>query len=750
MMTQRALAVLLLMFTVSTGFAQKAMYLQEIKKAVEAGWQANPRIIAEWRATDKSFILWGYNAPAHPVYLASTMAFLYEQTGERTYAERAASLLVGFGDLRSMLPKDYAKTRAEYSDGVPALSNFFFLPPYSRAYMRIRNSGVMDAAAKAKIEKDIAESINFIFRFPEWGAHNRAMLRAEALIYACLAMPQHPDAGKWKQMAEAIAFDNLNHWEVEDASNYNPIWLHAVLSYADAAGRPDVFTSPMMRYYMEYYARQIAPSGTIPDYGDAAWNSASSGLRMVAFFEKGAAVSHNPLYKWAARSVLQTVKARTETLGVGDAYHLADAFRWADESVEAATPTSLSQEVLDEIIGKKVVFRNGWEPTSTYLLLDYKDEGDGGWLDREYLRKTISVEEEKMHHGHADENSIVLLMEGGSVLLTDAGYRDGLPSGKYGAWRADYFHNRLVTRKNKRDTSQSVLDFVRNSGAYRKVQTHKVDFLSLKDVDMSRTRVVDENLGYQWDRVVVYVRRPGVFVVIDGVKVLRPDYFTFTNFWHTQRVLNRGDHYYDVVNDSIRSFTFPTGRSLLIAFPETYGKAEGMEPISRQSQQELAIYQTQSSQYKAGDMEAFVTVLVPHGRDADPRALASQFKVLKTSAPYRSIAVEMTEGGRQSLIMVKLDLDMEVARENLRPRYLYELGKVACGDFETDAHFLYAVKDGASLSYSASVFLKVAYRGKTLVEALPNTHPLQLDGADPRVGYSKWRKWEDTLHNVKP
>jgi hypothetical protein len=100
--------------------------------------------------------------------------------------------------------------------------------------------------------------------------------------------------------------------------------------------------------------------------------------------------------------------------------------------------------------------------------------------------------------------------------------------------------------------------------------------------------------------------------------------------------------------------------------------------------------------------------------------------------------------------MVKLDLDMEVARENLRPRYLYELGKVACGDFETDAHFLYAVKDGASLSYSASVFLKVAYRGKTLVEALPNTHPLQLDGADPRVGYSKWRKWEDTLHNVKP
>ena len=66
-------------------------------------------------------------------------------------------------------------------------------------------------------------------------------------------------------------------------------------------------------------------------------------------------------------------------------------------------------------------------------------------------RNTISVEEEKMHHGHADENSIVSLMDGDQLLLHDAGYRDGLPSGKFGAWRQDYFHNRLVVRMNKRD-----------------------------------------------------------------------------------------------------------------------------------------------------------------------------------------------------------------------------------------------------------------------------------------------------------
>jgi len=88
---------------------------------------------------------------------------------------------------------------------------------------------------------------------------------------------------------------------------------------------------------------------------------------------------------------------------------------------------------------------------------------------------------------------------------------------------------------------------------------------------------------------------------------------------------------------------------------------------------------------------------------------------------------------------------MELARENIRPRYQYDLGKVTFGGFETDAHFFYAVSGEDSLRYSAATFLRVAYKGATLVEALPNTHPLQLDGGGDRVGYSKWRRWEDAL-----
>jgi hypothetical protein len=402
--------------------------------------------------------------------------------------------------------------------------------------------------------------------------------------------------------------------------------------------------------------------------------------------------------------------------------------------------------VLDDVIGKKVVFRSGWDSSATYLLMDYRDEGDGGWLSREYLRQTISVEEEKMHHGHADENSIVLLMNKGSVLLHDGGYRDALPSGEYGAWRADYFHNRVVARKEKKDRNQRLLAFVQNSGAYRRVQTTKIDFLSLHAVDMSRTRLVDEELGYRWDRVITWVRDPGYFIVVDGIRALHSGFFTFASLWHAQHVLEHGEHYYDVATDSVPGYLFPQDQSLLVYFPETYAKTEGVEAERRHSQSEQVVYQTIASQYRAGDCELFVTVLVPHDRSVPAGSFIPEFRLIPTSAPYRSVALAIGRGEEKKYLYVKLDLEMEIARENIRPRYLYDLGKVTFGDFETDAHFLYAEVGSGQIRYSASNVLKVLHRGNMLMQALPNTHGLQPDGGpDNHVGFSKWRYWEDTL-----
>lgn len=733
----------------------KSEYLQLIKRAADEGWKDHPASLERWKKAPNHSELWGYDGPGGPVYLADLLGYLYQETKDKSYAEKARDILASYGDLRATYPKAIQDKRIEYRNGVPSISNFFIMPPYARAYMRIRESGVLDAASRAKIERDLAFSLDHIFYFPEWGAHNRAMLRAESLYYGAVALSNHPNSKKWKQLAETLASDSLKQWEIEDATGYHSIWLYSVFSYVDISGQGEVLQSPMIKYYLDYFVQLLTPHGNVADFGDAHWNEGNT-LRFVSVYEKAASVYHSPIYKHFAAELLhramermsaqQNIPVAQINIGTGNGSYLTDACRWADDTIKPAAPTNLSGDVLDDLIGKKVVFRNGWARNSTMLLLNYRDEGDGGWLGRDSLRQNLSVEEEKMHHGHADENSIALLMSGGSVLLHDGGYRPDLPSGPYGEWRADYFHNRVVARKNKRSKNQEVVDFLHNSGAYRKVHTQKIDFQHFRDVDYSRTRLIDEEMGYQWDRVITWVRDKNYFIVIDGIKTLRSDWFTFTNLWHTRQIISQDANSFDTFYDQIQVDKLPTNQALLIHFPEnTFGKQIGTFKETRHFQDETGMYQSQSSYYKTGDTEYFVTILIPHAKGEDARKLLPGFRLLETDKSGQSVGLEISEGNGKSLLAVKLDLDMDLARENIRPRYQYRLGKVKYGDFETDAGFLFAKVAEGKVAYSATTMTKILYRQQILMESLPNTFGLQLDGAAPRIGFAKWRKWEDEI-----
>ncbi len=747
--------ILLFAFTETQAQTRTSDYLRYIKIAADRGWQDYPQSIADWKKRPNHHELWGYDAPGGPIYLADLLGYLYLETRDRSYAEKARDILAAYGDLRETYPKELQAKRAEYRNGVPAISNFFIMPPYSRAYMRIRESGVMDAKTREKIERDLAFSLDHIFHFPEWGAHNRAMLRAESLYYGAVTLAHHPNAKRWKQLGETLASDSLKQWEIEDATGYHAVWLYSLFSYAEISGREDVLRSAQVKYYLDYFVQLLTPHGNIADFGDANWNGGWE--RFVPVFEKAASVYRNPQYKFVAgeltrRALERTAKTRNQTdianinvgAGVGSAF--TDAHRWTDDSIKPQAPSSTSQDVLEDIVGKKVVFRDGWDRTSTMMLLNYRDEGDGGLLGRDYLRQNLSVEEEKMHHGHADENSIALLMSGGAVLLHDGGYRPDLPSGQYGAWRADYFHNRVVARKNKRDKTQSVYELIRNSGAYRKVRTQKVDFLKFKDVDASRTRLIDDELGYQWDRIITWLKNKEMFVVIDGIKILRPDYYTFTNLWHTRLIRSQGERLFDTAIDRIGADELPLNKSLLIYFPEnTQGKQIGTFPISRHFQDETAIYQTVSSSYKAGDYEYFVTILRPRDARGDVNFHPAHFRLLEIDKAGKAIGLEITDGQEKSVICVKFDLEMDLAREPIGPRYQFDLGKVKYGDFVTDASYLFAKLKGDEVSYSAATMTKILYRDQALMESLPNTFGLQLDGGAPRTGYARWRFWEDEV-----
>jgi len=760
----RSEMALLLVLLLSLSFPSQAQtlkseYLNWIKIAADTGWADYQPSIERWKKAPNHHELWGYDSPGGPIYLADLLGYLYQETKDRSYAEKARDILATYGDLRETYPKEYAAKRAEYSDGVPAISNFFIMPPYSRSYMRIRESGVVDAKTKEKIERDLAFSLDFIFRYPEWGAHNRAMLRAESLYYGATALANDPRAAKWKQLAETLASDSLKQWEIEDATGYHGIWLYSVFSYADISKRDDVLQSPMVRYYLDYFVQLLTPHGNIADFGDAHWNGGWE--RFVPVYEKAATLFHNPQYKYVAEQLTRRALERIGrdqkisemakvNIGAGVGSAFTDAHRWADDAVKTMVPANGSQDVLEDLIGKKVVFRNGWQPDSTFMLLNYRDEGDGGRLGRDFLRQSLSVEEEKMHHGHADENSISLLMSGGSVLLHDGGYRPDLPSGPYGAWRADYFHNRIVARKDKRDKTQDLYEFLRGSGNYRHVRTQKIDFLKFKDVDVSRTRLIDDELGYESDRTITWLKDKNIFVVVDSIKIKRPDYFTFTNLWHTRQAVKQGAQSFDTSIDKIYVDPLPQNKSLLVYFPEnTFGKQIGTFPISRHYQDETAIYQTISNLYKAGDVEAFVTILIPHDASAQGSEEASrklqQFRLLDVDKSGQAIGLEIKDSGETSVLCIKLDLDMDLAREQVGPRYQYKLGKVRYGDFETDASYLFAKINGNQVAYSAATMSKITYRTQTLMEAKANTFGLQLDGAPARTGFPKWRFWEDVV-----
>jgi len=523
----------------------------------------------------------------------------------------------------------------------------------------------------------------------------------------------------------------------------------------------DLFHTPEMFYYAQYFLHLMCPDGMIPDFGDAHWHS--NWTRYLVFFEAAAAVYNDPELKWAAATIANKFIDFEKIQNTGLAYLLLDCYRYGEDRIDPVTPTTLSKEVMEDVQGKKIVFRNGWDPSSTYLLLNYRDEGDGGLIFRDYLRDAIPVEEEKMTHGHADENSIVLLMSGGSVLLHDGGYRDYMPSGPFGAYRQDYFHNRLCVRQEKiwmgqkegeyrysptdhpAIPGQSVMDFLHNAGSYRRIRTQKIDFLTFPDFDYSRTRLIDDKLGYEWDRVIVYIKDPELFVVFDILKASVQEFFTAANLWHTRTIISQGDHWYDTAYDSLRSLALSTDNHLLIYFPKTHYRLEQVEKKSRYYQKEWVISQTTAQHFELGQHIGFATVLVPHAKDVDPAPWLDKIRYHETDPLGEGMRVEIAAEGAVIDVGVKCDLRMDMIRDWRRPKYTYESGRIQYGELETNGDFFITKRRDGNLAFTIVNLTRAVYDKQILFDQLPGFFGLAFDGSSDEKGVGKARYWRDAV-----
>ncbi|MCK5740314.1 heparinase II/III family protein, partial [bacterium] len=572
----------------------------------------------------------GYIPPDFLVHIANIASYLYQQTNEIGYAQKTREILTTLPEYRKFIP-DYLKKRVEYKNGVPVVNWFRSLPNFLDSYARTKDAGIYSTADVQTIADAAADSLGTIFSMPEWGAMNRAILRSESLMAAAATFPDYPDAGKWRKMAEIIAGDTIASWEIEDAQSYHPIWLRAYLNYLDYADQTEVYQSPVLKYYFDYFTKLLTPHGTIPEFGDGYWRLWWDEYYLI--LERGAKEYNSSEMKWAANRMfdrlcadmleeshtppakswfgrlladmpeaahISNAKSWHDVPRAGFATMLITREKWGNPDIQPQEPSFLSGDVLDEVIGKKMVFRSDWSEDATYLLLNYKDEGYFSWLQKEYLKRALAVEEEKAHHGHSDENSICLLQKNKTVLLNDGSYREMAPSGDYGAYRADIYHNRIVVRNTKKYLTQPYFEVLRNSGAYNpNLQTTKIDFQDLPEFEYSRTRVNDQRLDYLWDRSLFHHKTDDYFLVLDALKFQKSDYFTLANLFHTRQVLEQGDGWYLTHMDQIQGkFPNPGNMNLLIIFLQD--KETGVEKERRDNQEELAIFQGCSQFYNAG------------------------------------------------------------------------------------------------------------------------------------------------------
>ncbi|HEX9973694.1 MAG TPA: hypothetical protein VGD14_16595, partial [bacterium] len=292
---------------------------------------------------------------------------------------------------------------------------------------------------------------------------------------------------------------------------------------------------------------------------------------------------------------------------------------------------------------------------------------------------------------------------------------------------------------------QSLLDFFHNAGSYRRVRTQKVDFITLPEFDYSRTRVIDDKLGYEWDRIITYVKDPELFVVFDVFKARVEEFFTAANLWHTRKIIAQGDHWYDTVYDSLRNVALPTDENLLIMFPHTHYRLEGVEQEKRYYQDEQVIYQVTGQHFELGQYIGFVTMLIPHSAKESAEKWISRIKLIQSEPDETGLAIEIIDGTKQIIVAAKRDLRMDMVRDWRRPKYTYESGRIKYGDFETNGDFLFATIEGKKLNYTAVNLTKIKYKDRWLLDPKPAQFGLAFDGSPDAPGVGKLRYWRDEI-----
>ena len=718
---------------------KKQDYLSYIEKAIVIGRDSYDEGIKKWQEQFDSDYMFGYTSPGIIACQIHIESIKYRIEKDINVAKNIRKYLLHPLELCSIFPEEIRKSRIEYKRGVPLMEPLFQLHAYINGYEDIKESNVLSEEDTSIIKETIIRSIIPLIHCPEWGAHNRSMLRASAIVQAYNAVGECEDTKDWIQLADYLAEESMGRWSIEDASHYIPLWLFACIMYAKHRGIEDeYYAKPQTKYYFDYITHYICPDGRIPGFGDSSFHS--DWQLWLACIEMGATKYKCGKMKKAADLICEYgMKKQNNTVSLGIGTYYAYAYKWSDDNVELEQLNFKSEEVLDELVGKKIAFRSN----GTYMLYNYRDEGYYGYIPRKYLRTSIPVKAEKMHHGHGDENSIVTLVKDENILLHEGGYRDRLPNGKY---RADMYHAKLSFREGLQSDKDTTYDKLHDDGYYKHVDTEKLHFQSFEDIDYLRTRNYYKPLDLIWDRSITYIKKDDAYIIVDWVDNNKDNEITIVNNIHTQFANELKEGVYESYIDTIQKgmgdknpYKNKKDYSLLVEFI-TNPKNTTSEQIRRNFGKATMLSEVVSKSYKKGDREIFVTLLTIKKRNEDNNKHIEKLEIENIVGNKEAISV-IYNGSEKVFITNKLNLDYALSpyKEDRAPAYDWESGKIEYGAITTDADFSYIIKSN-KIKYGMINGCRVYFNGNNIYSSPRYTSRDFLLETFKEIDH-KWRAW---------
>ena len=149
--------------------------------------------------------------------------------------------------------------------------------------------------------------------------------------------------------------------------------------------------------------------------------------------------------------------------------------------------------------------------------------------------------------------------------------------------------------------------------------------------------------------------------------------------------------------------------------------------------------------FELGQHIGFITVLIPHPANETTDRWLSRIKLITTEPEETGLAIEINDGNKQIIVGAKQDLRMDMIRDWRRPKYTYESGRIKYNDIETNGDFLFAIKQGSKLNYTAVNLTKIKYKDQWLLDPKPAQFGLAFDGSPDAPGAGKLRYWRDEI-----